>query len=120
MVYYIQLLCFQTLSIVLFLFKIQRFGNWILSPTSGLNKNRTIDNVQKHNSCTYLHNYFYGNRSSKIRGKYVCGELTEKDQFINIATIKKHTSVRNSYFVLQFPSQFIAISVSKANTVYDQ
>jgi hypothetical protein len=33
----IQLLCFWTLSIVLFLFKTQRFGDWILSPSSGKN-----------------------------------------------------------------------------------
>jgi hypothetical protein len=31
----IQLLFFWTLSIVLFLFKTQRFGDWILSPSSG-------------------------------------------------------------------------------------
>jgi hypothetical protein len=31
----IQILCFWTLSIALFLFKTQRFGDWILSPSSG-------------------------------------------------------------------------------------
>jgi hypothetical protein len=32
---FLQILCFWTLSIVLFLFKKQRFGDWILSPSSG-------------------------------------------------------------------------------------
>jgi hypothetical protein len=31
----IQLLCFWALAIVLFLLKTQRFGDWILSPSSG-------------------------------------------------------------------------------------
>jgi hypothetical protein len=58
--------CFWTLSIVLFLFQTQRFEHWILSISVGftrrqrqiplsetllLNKNRTMDNVQKHNTC---------------------------------------------------------------------
>jgi hypothetical protein len=58
----LQLLCFWTLPIVLFLFKTQRFGDWILSPSSSrtwnespshcVKKNRTMDNnVQKHNNC---------------------------------------------------------------------
>jgi hypothetical protein len=33
----LQLLCFWTLSIILFLFGTQRFGDWILSPSSGKN-----------------------------------------------------------------------------------
>jgi hypothetical protein len=33
--YLIQILCFWTLSIVLFLFKTRRIGDWILSPFSG-------------------------------------------------------------------------------------
>jgi hypothetical protein len=54
----LHLLCFCALSIVLFLFKTQRFGDWIPSPSSGgteslyiLNKNRTMDNAQKHSKC---------------------------------------------------------------------
>jgi hypothetical protein len=33
---HMQVLCFWTLSIVLFLFKTQRFGDWILSPSLGV------------------------------------------------------------------------------------
>jgi hypothetical protein len=67
----IKLLCFWTLSIVLFLFKTQCFGDdsifafrWNLlswAQSIGLiltsetlcvlNKKRTMDNVQKHNNC---------------------------------------------------------------------
>jgi hypothetical protein len=32
---HVELLCFWTLSIILFLFKTQRFGDWILHPPSG-------------------------------------------------------------------------------------
>jgi uncharacterized membrane protein YoaT (DUF817 family) len=31
----VQILCFWTLSIILFLFKTQRLGDWLLSPSSG-------------------------------------------------------------------------------------
>jgi hypothetical protein len=52
-----QILCFWTLPVILFLFKTQCFGDWILK-TDGiqplkhcvLNK-RIMDNVQKHNIC---------------------------------------------------------------------
>jgi hypothetical protein len=66
-IFNMQLLCFWTLSVVLFIYKTQRFEDWILSPSSGknysygnriqsrkrcvLSKNRTMDNVQKHNHC---------------------------------------------------------------------
>jgi hypothetical protein len=54
----IQILCFWTLSIVLFLFNTQSFGNWILSSKRRvLNKNRMMDNVQKHNICTIIINF---------------------------------------------------------------
>jgi hypothetical protein len=47
-----KLLSFWTLSMILFLFKIQHFGGWILSPKRVLNKNSMMDNVQKLNNCT--------------------------------------------------------------------
>jgi hypothetical protein len=43
---------FWTLSIILFLFKIQHLADWILSLKHVLNKNSMPDNVQKLNNCT--------------------------------------------------------------------
>jgi hypothetical protein len=73
----VQILRFWTLPMVLFLskrhsclsFKTQRFGDWILSPSSSktysvgsnkqdgvLDKDKTMDNVQKSNICSVLSN----------------------------------------------------------------
>jgi hypothetical protein len=53
-----QILCFWTLSVILFLFKTQCFGDWILKTDRiqtlkhcVLNKSRMMDNVQKHHIC---------------------------------------------------------------------
>jgi hypothetical protein len=86
----IKLLRFRTLLIILFLFKTWRFGDLILFPSSGLNKNRTMDNIQKNKidvHTSYLHNYIDRNRSSKTGGKYIWGEHIEKYKFINIAIL---------------------------------
>jgi hypothetical protein len=60
----------STLSTVLCIFKKQRFGDWILSPSSGKTysvKDKTMDNVQKHSTCVVLSSFYNIGRWTKSK-----------------------------------------------------